>query len=1117
MNKIVVLFIISIMLLSLTQTVSPSERDKDRKIVLGDLEGPDYIQPPKHYRTLNMILAKAGIGEEVEGPPPVPVTGTRELLVILVELSDVAPDPAHTIAYFEDRFFDTSPPSARDYFTEVSYGNFTYIPGDVLGWYPSTYDQSQWTTDKRPVVTEAIQDVDADFDFSPYDTNPADGTVTNEELTIFVIVSGDQGGASHWWTIGSVVTGDGVEVEGEFNNTHEERHIGSYVHELGHDLGLPDLYDTDDGSEGIGQYGLMGGGSWTFSHFTAWCKIQLGWLNPTVVTGCGYYDVDAAETIAEAYILIDPSHSSDEYFLIENRHPASSYYESVGAPVAPDGTYPDEGIVIYHIDESKVQDWITSGTNNVNVDEAHKGVDVETAEHPTSHVADADDLDAEVNRGDADDLWVSSEYNFRDTSVPCNANWYGATPSGVWIGDFPAAGPTMRVGFIEDLADDGTSPTITCPENIVQDTDPDVCEAVVTWTPLVDDNCPGVTYSCAPTSGSTFPLGTTQVTCTATDAAGNTDFCTFDVTIEDNQDPTIECPDDITVSAAPGECDVEATWDIPVCTDNCPGVTCACDPPSGTVFQVCVDPHPVTCTATDAAGNTSTCNFTVTANPIFTVVYVDDDWLVEVCGAYLGTGRYGEDIIKDCNGFDNLADAFANVSGSECWVYPGWYPTNATITLDGLEVYSTGGPEVTLVVDGGQGTIIAIDADNVIIGKSNHGFTFSDGHTGIEVAMNSEGAEIHHNYFCNNTYGLINDSFFDVDAERNWWCSCTGPYHAVRNPSGHGDEVIETRGAFVDFYPWLYPCAVAWGDTCLDHHVAGDPEDFLEGSGLPDQDLYAVGFYNPGGEARLTSVSFQWYDPGEVDLWVYLGPEDGCPVCYPYDGDPMLADSLDMIPSGSFIGNWEWETVELGDGPCIQIPAKRCFYIVWKMKDGADRPRILGDVGHSESYSWIWNGENGYWKCFDGYEYMVAVCLEYNAGCVEIQEPDITWSHPYRGEYPCVCDDYTVEAIFRNECDEDEFVNVAFYEAPWGLFTAPEGGALCGELIAVPAGGVDTLACACAYHHHPDHHNWWARNIVVEWTRDMNFCFEEPEPTWYKTRRCRMTIWPDGPWDKEPV
>jgi hypothetical protein len=55
--------------------------------------------------------------------------------------------------------------------------------------------------------------------------------------------------------------------------------------------------------------------------------------------------------------------------------------------------------------------------------------------------------------------------------------------------------------------------------------------ATVTYNVTASDNCPGVTTVCAPPSGSVFPLGTTTVTCIATDTSGNTATCSFTVTV----------------------------------------------------------------------------------------------------------------------------------------------------------------------------------------------------------------------------------------------------------------------------------------------------------------------------------------------------------------------------------------------------------------------------------------------------------------------------------------------------------------------------------------------------------------------------------------------------------
>src|SRR5919206_489929 len=73
----------------------------------------------------------------------------------------------------------------------------------------------------------------------------------------------------------------------------EDAKIGVSAHELGHLLfGLPDLYDIDYTSEGVGNWCLMGGGSWNGggdipAHPSAWCKLQQGWASKTDVTSSG--------------------------------------------------------------------------------------------------------------------------------------------------------------------------------------------------------------------------------------------------------------------------------------------------------------------------------------------------------------------------------------------------------------------------------------------------------------------------------------------------------------------------------------------------------------------------------------------------------------------------------------------------------------------------------------------------------------------------------------------------------------------------------------------------------------------------------------------------------------
>ena len=82
--------------------------------------------------------------------------------------------------------------------------------------------------------------------------------------------------------------------------------VGVFAHEFGHDLGLPDLYDTSGGENGTGFWTLMSSGSWMGSgvddigtrpdHMGAWEKLQMGWLN--------YETADARQ---------NPSTSSDRW------------------------------------------------------------------------------------------------------------------------------------------------------------------------------------------------------------------------------------------------------------------------------------------------------------------------------------------------------------------------------------------------------------------------------------------------------------------------------------------------------------------------------------------------------------------------------------------------------------------------------------------------------------------------------------------------------------------------------------------------------------------------------------------------------------------------------------
>lgn len=180
------------------------------------------------------------------------------------------------------------------------------------------------------------------------------------------------------------------------------------------------------------------------------------------------------------------------------------------------------------------------------------------------------------------------------------------------------SGNTTQCSFNVIVEDQELPVLSNCPGNINVEADAS-CEATVSWTaPNATDNC-SVTVTTSHLSGSTFPIGTTPVTYTATDVSGNTSTCSFNVVVVDQQLPVLtNCPGNITVDAG-NNCEATVMWTAPAATDNCT-VSLTSTHASGSTFPL--GTTLVTFTATDGAGNASTCSFNVTVKdqnpPTFT-------------------------------------------------------------------------------------------------------------------------------------------------------------------------------------------------------------------------------------------------------------------------------------------------------------------------------------------------------------------------------------------------------------------------------------------------------------------------------------------------------------------
>jgi hypothetical protein len=159
----------------------------------------------------------------------------------------------------------------------------------------------------------------------------------------------------------------------------------------------------------------------------------------------------------------------------------------------------------------------------------------------------------------------------------------------------------------------------SCSGNIVVSNTTNQCGAVVTYPAVMVTGSPAPSISYSAPSGSFFPVGTTTVIATATNLCA-TVTCSFTVTVNDTQLPTITCPGNITASNTPGLCSAVVNYSVPSAADNCPGVTVArtAGPASGSAFPV--GTTTVTHRATDAAGNFMDCSFTITVidteNPV---------------------------------------------------------------------------------------------------------------------------------------------------------------------------------------------------------------------------------------------------------------------------------------------------------------------------------------------------------------------------------------------------------------------------------------------------------------------------------------------------------------------
>ena len=314
-------------------------------------------------------------------------------------------------------FYFGSSNSVATYFNEMSKGKFIIVPAnesygtkndgvivvDIDRKHPNLTSESsdrEYETLTK-IFEEMLEQVDDYIDFSKYDKD-GDGNVLATELTITMIASGYEENdysygenqvsgicinEDYYTYVDGVGVGDYIlcgELDMNENGRYDIVTIGIACHETAHVLGLPDLYDTDYSSIGLGFHSLMSEGcnnrksgeryGETPSPLIAWCKIYVGFAEPEVVTKDGEYTLYGQSTDDYNIIKIE---EGDGYYLIENID-----FNGYGAGIKE---YMDHsGIAIWYIDESVMTEdniW----DNEINNDDNNRGVVLIEAE-------DKDDL-----------------------------------------------------------------------------------------------------------------------------------------------------------------------------------------------------------------------------------------------------------------------------------------------------------------------------------------------------------------------------------------------------------------------------------------------------------------------------------------------------------------------------------------------------------------------------------------------------------------------------------------------------------------------------------------------------------------------------------------------------
>lgn len=387
--------------------------------------------------------------------PSAATQGEVHGLIILVNFSDLkfrnTPSYIHDQMNVENYRNNGATGSARDYFVAQSSGAFRPV-FDVVG--PVDLDMpyryyggnDASGDDRHPdvMIFSAVQQAaEAGLDLNQYDRD-GDGIVD----MVYVIYAGlgeaDRGDPNTIWPHMSNLQGSAQfayqQINGkrvglyacsaELRGDNTFSGIGTFCHEYGHCLGLPDIYDVDySGGYGMGNYDIMSHGSYlnngnTPPSYSAFERYSVGWLAYDDVTAS--CDVSLRPlTEANRAVRLSSRTNPNEYFVLENRQQTGW-----------DAYLPARGLMITHIDYDE-DVW---NRNRVNDDPDHQRVMMMAADNVWNSSTQSGDLYP----------GLLGNTVFSDTSVPNSHLWDGS-PLGKNVSEIAMTGDEVSFHVEVDL------------------------------------------------------------------------------------------------------------------------------------------------------------------------------------------------------------------------------------------------------------------------------------------------------------------------------------------------------------------------------------------------------------------------------------------------------------------------------------------------------------------------------------------------------------------------------------------------------------------------------------------------------------------------------------------